>query len=115
MSDGRKIVIRGAILIDPATDLDRAVAEVSLREDAPADAPARTVAGVRLSCSGAAVRRVAFSFAATVVPGRDYALAAEIRRAGGARLRPGDLLTVEHRRWDPGRDRPVALKVVAID
>ena len=106
-------MITGHIVIEPGVDLQDALAEVRLRDMPLADAPARTVARVTLPCSGVGVHRLPYELHARVHRGRDYALAAEVRRAGGERLQPGDLLTVEGRRWRLGE--PAAeLRVVPI-
>jgi uncharacterized lipoprotein YbaY len=93
------VVIEGEVLIDPPASLDGAVAIVRLRDTALADAPARDVASTRVPLSGAAIARIRFRLSARVDPMREYSLAAEVRRDGGNRLRPGDLLTTEHHVW----------------
>ena len=104
-------MIAGTVLIDPPTALDGAVAFVRLREAELADAPSRTIASTRIPCAGAAVGRIRFRLAATVDRARHYSLAAEVRRDGGDRLRPGDLLTVEHHGWTAADTGEVELRV----
>jgi uncharacterized lipoprotein YbaY len=108
------VVIEGYVLIDPPEALDGAVAIVRLRETPMADAPAHDVASTRIPCSGAQVRRIPFSIAATIDPGGEYSLAAEVHRDGGDRLRPGDLLTTEHRGWRPADRGHVQLRTRVI-
>jgi len=107
-------VIEGDILVDPPAALDGALAVVRLRETPLADAPARDVASTRVPCSGAAVRRIRFRLAARIDRTRDYSLAAEVRRDGGDRLRPGDLLTTEHHGWHPDDRGHVQLRTRTI-
>ena len=104
-------MIAGTVLIDPPVALDGAVTVVRLRETALADAPSRTVATARVPCTGAAVRRIPFRLTARVDRTREYSLAAEVRRDGGERLRPGDLLTVEHHGWTAAAAGDVELRV----
>jgi uncharacterized lipoprotein YbaY len=104
------VVIVGDILLDPPAALDGALAIVRLRETPLADAAARNVASTQIPCSGAAVRSIPFRLAATIEPAREYSLAAEVRRDGSDRLRPGDLLTVEHHGWRSGNRNKVELR-----
>lgn len=92
-------MIEGEVLIDPPAALDGALAVVRLRATPMADAPSRDVASARIPCSGAAVQSIPFRITATIDPAQDYSVSAEVRRDGGDRLRPGDLLTVEHNGW----------------
>ena len=108
------VVIVGDILLDPPTTLDGALAIVRLRETPLADAPARNVASMQIPCTGAAIARIPFRLAATIDRARNYSLAAEVRRAGGDRLRPGDLLTVEHHGWRAGDRHNVELRARSI-
>jgi uncharacterized lipoprotein YbaY len=108
------VVIEGEVLIDPPTALVGAVAIVRLRDTALADAAARDVASTRVACSGAAVGRIPFRLSARVDRTRDYSLAAEVRRHGGGRLRPGDLLTTEHYVWRPADQGYVQLRTRTI-
>jgi uncharacterized lipoprotein YbaY len=110
------VVIEGGVLIDPPAAFENALAIVRLRDTRMADAPSEDVASIRIPCSGTAVRRIPFRIAATIDPERDYSLAAEVRRGGGDRLRPGDLLTVEHHGWradDRGRDVALRTRTVS--
>jgi uncharacterized lipoprotein YbaY len=112
--DRVKVVVEGKIVLGAAMKLDRALVEVRLLRAPLADAPATTVASARQPCSGEQVREIAFRLAAEVEPDLDYVLAAEVRRRGGGRLEPGDLLTVESYGWRYGDGR-AKLKVRPVD
>ncbi len=106
-------MIDGRILIDPTPLPAGAVATVTLRDVALEDAAARVVASVRLPCGGAR-GAIPFRLAAMVDPAGDYALAAEVRRDGGARLRPGDLATTARHGWRHGAAGTIGLRATRI-
>lgn len=108
-------MIEGEIISDLPVAGTAAMAEVRLIDAAMVDAPARTLARARFACGQPGARRLPFRLTATVLPQSRYGLTAEIRLAGGERLRPGDLATTRWYGWSVAENRPVSLKVERID
>jgi uncharacterized lipoprotein YbaY len=109
-----EVVIVGKIVLDAPADLDGAVAEVRLYDAPLADAPSRTVAEARRGCSGRDVREIPFRLTAMAEAGKEYGLAAEVRRRGGDRLEPGDLLSTRRHSWRRGAEEEVEVAVEPI-
>jgi len=101
------VIVEGDVVLEEPTRLANAAMRVVLEDVSMLDAPARAVALSERTVSGRAVKMLPFRLEVARVPPahRRYALTAEIRAGGHARLEPGDFLSTVAVPWSPGAPR----------
>ena len=101
------MVIEGEVVLDEPGSLAGATLRVTLQDVSMADAAAHTLAVSDRMVRGRAVQRLPFRLELPRPPraGRRYALAAEIRAQGHARVEAGDFLNTVAVPWVPDERR----------